>query len=141
MKNSTKTSALLSEKALSQTDWPKSEVGGLTLIKSPLFATLPLVHAFTTRHGGQTPEPMSSFNLGRHIDDEDLRADAMTNRARLCTALGLDANQLVVPSQRHTTNIYMIAEGVEPPKLLPEFDGVVLGRNWPSLRPAAVLLP
>jgi len=134
--------ATLAEKALQKNHWNLVERGGLQLIESPLLGQQPaLVHAFTTRHGGATPAPYDSFNLARHVDDDDLRKDAMSNRSLLCKALGLDASELVVPSQRHTTNIYIVEVGVQPPSLLPEYDGIATQSSHPLLLHFADCVP
>lgn len=115
------TRAELSSKALAKNDWPIREVAGLPLIFSPLLSELPsLVHAFTTRRGGTSAPPLDSFNLGRHFGTDESRTDAMFNRQRLCAALGLNFNRLVVPGQVHSTNIAWVTE----PERLPSVDGV-----------------
>lgn len=134
--------ATLAEKALQKNKWNLVERQGLQLIESPLLAQQPgLVHAFTTRHGGATPAPYESFNLARHVEDDQLRKDAMSNRSILCNALGLDASELVVPSQRHTTNIYIVEIGTKPPSLLPEYDGIATKSNHPLLLHFADCVP
>ncbi|HEY6866479.1 MAG TPA: polyphenol oxidase family protein [Candidatus Eisenbacteria bacterium] len=55
--------------------------------------------AFTTRHGGVSPPPFDSLNLGRSTGD---RPEAVTeNRRRLLDALGLDADHLATAGQVH----------------------------------------
>lgn len=85
------------------------EVDGLTVVRSPLLHSLPnLTHAFSTRLGGGTPAPLDSFNLGRHMDGEETRQDAMENRKRLCSAFNLPFDKLAVPGQRHTSNVHFL---------------------------------
>ncbi len=67
---------------------------------------------------------MESFNLGRHIDDEKIRADAMINRQRLCQALGFEQQRLAVPEQVHSNNVIAV-ERVPDRSLLQNVDGVV----------------
>lgn len=106
-------------------EWPLVKTGALTLIQSPLLNSVEgLKHAFTTRLGGDTPEPLNWFNLGRHWPTEESRHEAMKNRKILCDALGLDATQLTVPGQQHTTNIYLLKEGSEKGLALPSYDAV-----------------
>lgn len=121
----------LTRRSLEKNYWPVVEAGGLQVIQSPLLNRVErLVHAFTTRHGGNTPAPLDSFNLARHWPTEESRADAMVNRKILCAALGLDETQLTVPGQQHTTNIFVLKQGAEKGLALPNFDGVAT--NAPS---------
>jgi YfiH family protein len=86
--------------------WSLVEIDGLKLIQSPLLMQYPeLTHAFTTRFGGESKAPMDWFNLGRHIDDQNARQDAMKNRARLCAALAIDYWRIVVPGQVHSGTV------------------------------------
>lgn len=97
----------LTERALEKHQWLRSERGSIVLHQSPLLARYCdlLEHAFTTRLGGNSLPPMSNFNLGRHIDDELIRQDAMKNRKSLCEALNADHERLVVPGQVHSATI------------------------------------
>lgn len=96
----------LKEQALTKTRWKRVEIDGLTLHQSPLLLQYSdLKHAFTTRLGGSSKAPLDSFNLGRHIDDPEARADAMKNRKHLCNALGVDYKKLVVPGQVHSAKV------------------------------------
>lgn len=96
----------LTREALVKNSWPLKEVGGLSLHMSPLLMQEEsLVHAFTTRLGGESQTPLDSFNLGRHVDNAEQRADAMRNRERLCNALGVDFSRLKVPGQVHSSKV------------------------------------
>lgn len=109
------------ERALKKNSWLTTEIAGLTLNQSPLLAKQAnLVHAFTTRLGGNSPAPVDTFNLGRHLDTDESRADAANNRQRLCQALGLDFKRLTVPGQVHSA-IVVIADEKNTYK---EVDGV-----------------
>ncbi len=111
----------LTSKALAKNNWPVRDVAGLPMIFSPLLSELTfLVHAFTTRLGGTSSPPVEYFNLGRHSGTDESRADAMFNRQRLCAALSLNFNRLVVPGQVHSANIAWVTE----PERLPSVDGV-----------------
>ena len=86
------------QRALNKNSWLTKQIDGLTLNQSPLLAKQKsLVHAFTTRLGGNSPAPVDTFNLGRHLDCDESKADAANNRRRLCQALGLDSQRLAVP--------------------------------------------
>ncbi|HEY9871486.1 MAG TPA: peptidoglycan editing factor PgeF [Candidatus Obscuribacterales bacterium] len=107
--------------ALTRNSWPTQEIDGLTLIRSPLLLAVPsLVHAFTTRLGGNSAPPLDSFNLGRHWGTQESRKDALHNRQRLCAALEMNFNRLVVPGQVHSTNVAWVTE----PEHLGSVDGV-----------------
>ena len=107
--------------ALHKNTWTVEEVGGLTLVFSPLLkAERQLTHAFTTRVGGESQKPLDSFNLGRHWPTDESRRDAMRNRQRLCSVFELTFNRLVVPGQVHSSKIAWVTG----PESLPDCDGV-----------------
>jgi len=93
--------------ALRRTEWILQSVNGLPLIFSPLLAAqVPLLtHAFTTRLGGKSEPPYDSFNLGGSSLSEIRKQDALSNRQRLCAALNLSFDQLVIPGQIHSANV------------------------------------
>ena len=64
--------------------------------------------AFPTREGGVSPAPYDSLNLGLSVDDEP--ANVFANRRRLCAALGLPLERLVVPGQVHGTRLAEVGE-------------------------------
>lgn len=127
------------ERALKKNSWLTTEIGGLTLNQSPLLAgQANLVHAFTTRLGGNSPAPVDNFNLGRHLDTDESRADAAQNRHKLCAALGLDSKRLAVPGQVHSS-IVVIADEKSTYK---EVDGIATDeRNRPLLLHFADCVP
>ncbi len=109
------------DRALNKNSWLTKHIDGLTLNQSPLLAKYQsLVHAFTTRMGGNSPAPVDTFNLGRHLDSDESRADAAHNRRKLCQALGLDPERLAVPGQVHSS-IVVVADDKNTYK---EVDGV-----------------
>lgn len=64
--------------------------------------------AFTDRHGGYSSGDFSSFNLARHVgDDEELVA---ANRSALAQVLGLSAERLSFVSQVHGTAVHEVTE-------------------------------
>jgi len=134
---------VVTNEGLPKHEWPLIEVGGLTLIQSPLLNKVDsFVHAFTTRLGGNTPEPLNWFNLGRHWPTEDSRQEAMKNRKILCDALGLDSSQLTVPGQQHTTNIFLLKEKEQRGLALPNYDAVAThAPNHPILLHFADCVP
>src|SRR5579885_2164503 len=88
-----RTTSSVLEKALKKNQWDTKKIDGISLIFSPLLSEFPqLAHAFTTRLGGASAEPLEWFNLGRHWPSEESRQDAMQNRFKLCNALSLNSN-------------------------------------------------
>ena len=67
-----------------------------------------LKHAFTTRLGGVSNAPYSSLNLGPKTKDtpEAIRS----NTEKLCEAIGVDFEALVVSDQVHEDQIYIVTE-------------------------------
>lgn len=117
--------------ALQKNDWPLVKHGGLTLVLSPLLKSVDsLVHVFTTRLGGQSPEPLDSFNLGRHSLSEEIRRDAMENRRKLCELFSIDTDRLAVPGQHHSTNIHILQEQLQPgPFHFPGVDAIATAQT------------
>lgn len=64
--------------------------------------------AFPLRYGGVSQGPHHSLNLGLNVEDEPERV--CENRRRLCAALGLSPERLVVPSQVHGTRWSWVGE-------------------------------
>ncbi len=114
------TDARLIERALETNDWPTNKINDLELLQSPLLSAEKkngLEHAFTTRHGGTTPAPFESFNLGRNVAAGVLKADALANREMLCRVLGFNHDHLKVPGQVHSGNVVLIEEASDNPDL------------------------
>jgi YfiH family protein len=133
----------LKEKSLKKSAWTVEPVNGLLLVQSPLLAAHAgeLVHAFTTRHGGSSTEFLSSFNLGRHIDDEAARNDAMRNREQLCRSLGVNHARLTVPGQVHSATVHVVRDHNTPANLK-EVDAVTTNlKNCPLLLHFADCVP
>ena len=69
-----------------------------------------LIAAESTRHGGVSPAPFSSLNLGINTDDEPANVDE--NRRRLFTALGAGDCQFASSHQVHGSEVlYAIEPG------------------------------
>jgi len=143
MTGSTGANAGLQERALEKREWTTDHIDGLTLIRSPLLSrhSENLTHAFTTRLGGGSFEHLASFNLGRHIDDEPARADAMKNRERLCKVIGADYARLIVPGQVHSATVHVV-KAEEEERNLKEVDGVATNlKGYPLLLHFADCVP
>ena len=74
---------------------------GLTVLRSDLLAALP--HGFSTRHGGVSPAPWDSLNLGPSRGDDP--GNVRENFRRFCAVLGTDPEKAVLSQQTHTTNL------------------------------------
>jgi YfiH family protein len=65
---------------------------------------------FSSRHGGVSPAPFDSLNLGRLTDDEGANVDA--NRERLADAVGVPRERFLYGRQVHGTTV---RRATEPP--------------------------
>lgn len=73
-------------------------------LTSPALAGVPgVVHAFTARSGGVSPEPFASLNMGLTFGGGDDVANIRANRARVAHALGLE--RLAGARQVHSTTV------------------------------------
>jgi YfiH family protein len=67
------------------------------------------VHAaFPARAGGVSSPPFDSLNLGLSVDDEPRHV--LENRRRLCAAVGIPLERLVVPGQVHGAALRWVGE-------------------------------
>jgi len=64
--------------------------------------------AFPTREGGVSAAPFASLNLGLSVGDAP--ADVLENRRRLCAAVGVPQERLVVPGQVHGTTLAWVGD-------------------------------
>ena len=76
-------------------EWLEWRAGGVTA-------------AFPARGGGVSAPPFDSLNLGLSVNDE--REHVLENRRRLCAAIGLTPERLVVPGQVHGTTLAWVGE-------------------------------
>lgn len=72
---------------------------GINLWQAEPWASWDVMHAFSDKHGGVSRGPFRSLNLGFHVGDESDRV--RENRRRLCEALSIDLDALVVGEQVH----------------------------------------
>lgn len=79
------------------------------IIKPSIFTEFPqLVAAQSTRHGGVSPAPFHSLNLGKSTDDDP--AYVAENRRRFCAALGFTPDQMAWSKQVHGEQIRLVTE-------------------------------
>ncbi len=77
------------------------------------------IAGFSTRHGGISPAPFDSLNLGLSTQDE--RVNVLANRERLFGPVGVSLDRLAIAGQVHGTRICE----VDRPGLYRGFDGLV----------------
>lgn len=81
------------------------ENGGVVLYTFPAFDAVPFVrHGFSTRLGGVSEGDFASMNLSFTRGDED--SLVRENFRRICGAMDVDMEQVVVSAQEHHTHIY-----------------------------------
>ena len=79
------------------------ECEGLAFYDVTAWESLPIVHAFTTRHGGVSPEPFAGLNLS--ISVGDTRANVVENRSRAFRAMGRDPDSIADLWQVHSADV------------------------------------
>jgi polyphenol oxidase len=85
--------------------------------------------AYPARTGGVSAPPLDSLNLGLSVDDDP--QNVLENRRRLCVAIGVPQNRLVVPGQVHGTNLRWVGEAeagrgaFDSPSAIREHDGLL----------------
>jgi YfiH family protein len=87
----------------------------------------------STRHGGVSPKPFDSLNLGRLTDDDGANVDA--NRDRLAAAVGLPRERFLYGRQVHGARVRRASEPPGPERPAEDEDGQAT-----ALRDAAALV-
>ena len=87
----------------------------------------------STRHGGVSPAPFDSLNLGRLTDDDGANVDA--NRERLSGAVGLPRERFLYGRQVHGARVRRASEPPGPERPAADEDGQAT-----ALRDAAALV-
>jgi YfiH family protein len=87
----------------------------------------------STRHGGVSPAPFDSLNLGRLTDDDGANVDA--NRERLAEAVGLPRGRFLYGRQVHGARVRRASEPPGPARPAEDEDGQAT-----ALRDAAALV-
>lgn len=79
-------------------------------IQPEIFSAFPGLCALqTTRHGGISPEPFATLNLGHNTLDAS--SNVFRNRKILCNYLGISPPSLVTANQIHGTKVLQAVEG------------------------------
>jgi len=101
---------------------------GIVIYRSALLARHGFAHAFSTRHGGVSPAPFDSMNLGiaSAPGEPDTEANVAANAARLMEAIGAGDARMVRVRQVHGCAVHACAPG-EGPGAGAEADAVVSG--------------
>jgi YfiH family protein len=85
--------------------------------------------AFPARTGGVSAPPFESLNLGLSVKDRP--QDVLENRRRLCAALGLPQERLVIPGQVHGARLAWVGDAeagrgaFDSPTVIREHDGLL----------------
>lgn len=101
--------------------------GDLTYVTFAPWEDSDMIHGFTTRYGGVSKEHLTSLNLGfNRGDDED---NVFENYSRVCAALGVDRDSLVLSKQVHETNITKVTKehrgnGINFSNIFESVDGI-----------------
>lgn len=105
-----------------------------------IFQDVPhVIAAESTRHGGVSPAPYASLNLGKSTGDEP--ENVAENRRRFCSALGFSPAQLAWSKQVHGTEIFLATApgGVEGfDALITQTPGVILAVSVADCTPILV---
>jgi len=116
----------------------------MNLFRIPaIFASYPeLVAAESTRHGGVSPAPYQSLNLGKNTDDDP--KNTAENRRRFCAALGFAPDALAWSKQVHGAEVRLVntpggAEGFDA--LVTQTPGVLLSVSVADCTPVLVFDP
>ena len=95
----------------------------------PSFDEIPFVrHGFSTRLGGVSQGTFASMNLSFTRGDDD--AAVRENFDRFCTAIGVNAEDVVISAQTHTANVKIVAaedrgQGITRAKEYTDVDGLI----------------
>ena len=108
--------------------------------RPPIFTRFPqIIAAESTRHGGVSPAPYHSLNLGKNTGDAP--EHVAENRRRFCAALGFEPQQLAWSRQVHGDQVRLVeapggAEGFDA--LVTQRSGIVLAVSVADCTPILV---
>lgn len=94
---------------------------GLALVPETFDMTAGITAGFSLRHGGASPAPYRSLNLGLSTGDEE--SNVRENRRRLFELFDIGVDRLAIAGQVHGSEVRHVRE----PGLYPGFDGLVTG--------------
>jgi hypothetical protein len=95
---------------------PLEDFGRLRVFRFELLSAPGIVHGVFTRHGGESPAPWSSLNLGAMVGDEPTRV--RDNRRRALEALGRPPESVFDVWQVHSAEVVLAVapRGEAPPR-------------------------
>ncbi len=101
--------------------------GDLTYVEFDKWKDSNLIHGFTTKYGGVSKGHLASLNLAFNRGDDE--KNVMENYKRLCNAVGVSMESLVLSKQVHETNIEKVTEihkgnGIAFPNVFQSVDGI-----------------
>lgn len=105
------------------------EKNGLLYYTFPSFDAIPFVrHGFSTRLGGVSKGICASMNLSFSRGDDEMAVKE--NFRRMCSAMGVEAENVVISAQTHTTNVRIITaddrgRGITRPREYTDVDGMI----------------
>ncbi|MEZ4941558.1 MAG: peptidoglycan editing factor PgeF [Saprospiraceae bacterium] len=111
-----------------------------TFFRPTIFKNIPqLIAAQSTRHGGVSPAPYHSLNLGKNTADQP--ENIVENKRRFCAALGFAPDRLAWSNQVHGADIRFVtapggAEGFDA--LITDTPDVVLAVSVADCTPVLV---
>ncbi len=103
--------------------------------EKPFYITFPLLdatkavnHAFTTRLGGASKGMYSQMNMS--FTNGDKRETVLENYRRICNAVNIDINKVVLSKQTHTNNVRIvtsedIGKGIFKERDYDDVDGLI----------------
>lgn len=97
---------------------------GLRYYRSPLWPQLK--HGIFTRHGGHSPAPWASLNVGGTVGDD--RAVVRRNHERMYEALNVDGTRACTTWQVHGADVVTVQGPVRGRRWLAQADGLVTDR-------------
>jgi len=79
---------------------------GFLWYESELLASCGVRAAFSSRHGGYSPEPYQGLNLGLHVGDDEIAV--LNNRLDYWQALGIEPDSATGARQVHGSRIMVV---------------------------------
>jgi len=96
----------------------------IKIMQSDIFSN-GLAHFFSTRLGGDTPNPLNTFTLSAK-DYMQYNDFAIKNQKLACKILGGNYDNFIMPNQQHTDKIAVIKQKEDIKKIYNEpFDGII----------------
>jgi purine-nucleoside/S-methyl-5'-thioadenosine phosphorylase / adenosine deaminase len=80
----------------------------ITMIRPQIFDPAVIIAAQSDRHGGVSPAPFNSMNLGLSVKDDE--KNVIKNRELFFGELGIQLSQLAIVHQVHGNNVLVVTE-------------------------------